>query len=314
MTNFTAQNKAGAHHQGPQRWESRLFLAFGAAQLIAGAVFFFAFNWRDLPDPVKIALPQATMVFGFFIWAILGRASRLGAVFGLLATVMIGVSMGVVGQVYQLGADPWRLFAIWAAFALPLSMITRSDAQFALWFAIATIAWFLFAGQAWLPDPAWAEPETITAALFTLAATAVLFIRERMADGASRWLRWVMAATALFAALAGSLREVIDGQHILAEGVVATIALFATAGILFTGYRLWRPDKPVQAMAMFGLAAWVGVLGVRFVFTVMRPDSLGEIALSLFLSAGWVAGVTVALATGFRRFLKDDASSARAAS
>ena len=114
----TARQVTGRPENGPQRWAFALFVAFGAAQLIAGAVFFFAYNWRDLSDPVKVALPQAALVLGFLVWAVLPRASRLGAVAGLLATVMIGVSMGVVGQVYQLGADPGRLFAVWAALAL----------------------------------------------------------------------------------------------------------------------------------------------------------------------------------------------------
>ena len=47
-----------AEGPGPGRWPGALFVFFGAAQLVAGAVMFFAYNWRDLPDLAKIALPQ----------------------------------------------------------------------------------------------------------------------------------------------------------------------------------------------------------------------------------------------------------------
>lgn len=293
--------RTGPQH-GPQHWTFALFIAFGAAQLIAGIVFFFAYNWRALPDMAKIELPQAIMVLGFVLWAALPRASRLGAVAGLAATTMIGVSMGVVGQVYQLGADPWRLFAIWAALALPIALVTRSDAQLALALIVASVGYALYAEDvmwALLPEN---HRESIILGAYAILAACVLVARDEIAGGAPSWLRWLLAAAALGAALVGGMSDLFGGRHIFAEGYAASLALFAVAGTLFI---LYRRDGPVRAMALFALAAWIGALGVRIVFSG-DVNSAAEVALALFLAALFVVADTAALAAALRHFSKQE--------
>jgi uncharacterized membrane protein len=290
--------------QGPQHWAFALLLAFGAAQLISGAVFFFAYNWRDLSDPVKIALPQAAMILAFLVWALLPRASRLGAVAGLAATVMIGVSMAVVGQVYQLGADPWRLFAIWAALALPIAVLMRSDAQFALALAVATAGYALYANEVmWdlLPE-GWRESLIIGA--YAALAACVLIGRDAISVGAPSWLRWLLAAAALGVALTGGIGDLFNGRHAFDQSFVASLALFAVAAALFFAR---RHDGPVRAMALFALAAWIGALGIRTIFTG-EPNSAGEVAFALFLAALFVVADTAALAAALKHFNKQASS------
>lgn len=294
--------RAGPQHgpqQGPQRWAFALFLAFGAAQLIAGLAYFFAYNWRALPDMAKIALPQAVMVFGFMLWAALPRPSRLGAVAGLAASAMIGVSMAVVGQVYQLGADPWRLFAIWAAFVLPLAAVMRSDAQLALAAAAGSIAYFLYTDEA--IRPLLSEPQSVILAVYTAAAAACLFLREAVSGGAPRWLRSLLVFAALSAATIGGFADIFDGRHAFDRRFWASLALLAAAAAFFSFYRYRRPDRPVQALAMFAAALWAGALGVRTIFSDGDIDSAAHAAGLFFLSACWIVAVTGALAIGFKR-------------
>ena len=296
----TARQVTGRPENGPQRWAFALFVAFGAAQLIAGAVFFFAYNWRDLSDPVKVALPQAALVLGFLVWAVLPRASRLGAVAGLLATVMIGVSMGVVGQVYQLGADPWRLFAIWAALAVPVALIARSDAQFSLALVVASVFYVLYANEVmWERLPEDWRASFLYGAYAVFAACALIG-RDGVAGGAPSWLRWLLAAACLGAALTGGIGDLFNGRHMFADGFAASLALFAVAAALLF---LYRHDGPVRAMALFALAAWVGALGIRTIFTG-EPNSAGEVALALFLAALFVVADTAALAAALKHFNK----------
>lgn len=296
------QSSLGTLQTQPQTWPPVLFLVFGGAQLIAAVIFFFAYNWRDLSDLMKIAAPQAAMALGFIIWVALGSRSRLGALGGILATIMIGVSMGVVGQVYQLGADPWRLFAIWAAFALPLAIIARNDAHFAVWFAIATVAWFAFAAQVWSPHLPEATRASIIPAVYVIAAIAVLFVREQIMTGAPGWLRWLIVAVALFVGLSGAGLELFGWRGLFKNGLFSSFALLAACAALFAAYRQWRPDKPVQAMAMFAVAAWAAATGVRLIVTIDAKGA-GDISVLLFMSAGWIIAMTWVLALGFRRFI-----------
>jgi uncharacterized membrane protein len=261
---------------------------------------FFAYNWRDLPDLAKIALPQAAMVLAFVLFAIAPRSSAIGAVAGVAATTMIGVSMGVVGQVYQLGADPWTLFAAWAAFALPLALVARSDAQFALWFLIATIAYFLWADVHL--DAKLAGMRTAIPAIYSAAALGVLLVRDfaaaRLAGQGPSWQRWLFAAAALLPAGAAAFSEVA-ATRAFEDGAVGTFALAGVAGALYVVYRVIRPDRPVRALALFAVAVVLGGAGVRAVWR-NDFDGAGAFAIGFFLSALIVVAVTAGLAALLR--------------
>lgn len=289
---------------GPARWAFALFIFFGAAQLVSAVIMFFAYNWRDLSDMMKIALPQAAMAVAFLAWAALPKRSLLGQISGVAATVMIGVSMAVVGQVYQLGADPWTLFAIWAAFALPLAAIARSDALFAVWFMIASTAYTLWADEVLRPRLGFVG-EVIPAS-YAVLAFAVLLLRDFVASSAAgpqpRWQRWLFAAAALIPAALAGLNEAMAHKP-FEHGFYGTAALAAVGGGALFLYSFARPDRPTRALALFAIAAYVGGLGVRTVWR-MQLQSIGEIALGFLLSAVWVVGVTAVLA----RLLRSNAS------
>lgn len=285
---------SGGGKPDPANWAFALFVFFGAAQIIAGAIYFFAFNWRDLSDIAKIALPQAAMAIAFLGFALSPKKSAVGAAAGVLATVMIGVSMGVVGQVYQLGADPWQLFAIWAAFALPLAILARDDAHFAVFFLIATTAWFLWTDATWARTTQEQAPQAIYAGL----AVFLLLARE-FAGGAPRWLRWFFAASALLAALSAALGE-IDDRELFRDGFYASGVLLALVAALFGLYALWKPDRPTRALALFAAAVYVGFFGVRTIFRMDLSGS-GEMTFAFALSALWVVAVTAGLAALLRK-------------
>lgn len=298
-------NEAAGARRAPLSWAFPLAIAFGAGQVIAGVVFFFAYNWRDLPDMAKIALPQAAMVLAFLIFAALPKSSVIGRIAGIAATALIGVSMGVVGQVYQLGADPWRLFTTWAVLAAVIAAATRDDAQFALAFIVGSIAYFLYADQE--IENFIIRSETFIPAIYGVGALAVLLARET-ADAAPGWLRWLMAAMILAALTIGALMDVFgfnpNRDGIFSNGFASSIALLAIGGAMLAVYRGWRPDRPVRAMALFAIAVFIGAFGLRLLFEI-EPQGAGGASSLFFISALWLVAVTAALARALRRFVTD---------
>lgn len=282
-----------AADHAPLSWMRALFVLFGAAQVVAGIVMFFVYNWRDLPDVAKIALPQAAMALGFLGFAGLPKGSPVGQAAGAAAIVMVGVSMAVVGQVYQLGADPWGLFAIWAAFALPLALLARSDGYFAIFFIIASTAYSLWAEQVAAPN--WGLAERAIPAIYAGLAAAVLIARDfaavPFAGPAPRWQRWFFAFCALSAAAFAGLGEAMD----LFKTIYGGAALFGTAGAFYVLYLRPRPDRPTRLLALFTIALWFGALGLRLIFDLKANSAVGWSAM-LLLCALWVVGVTAVLA------------------
>lgn len=281
---------------GPKGWAFALFVFFGAAQIAAGFISFFAFNWRELSDIARIVLPQAVMIAAFLGWAALPARSAAGTIAGIIATLSIGVSMGVVGQVYQLGADPWTLFASWAALALPLALIARNDAHLAVWAAIASIAYFLYTEEVLRPVLPFGAIPAIHAGLML----ALLFIRDFAFGGAPAWQRWLFAGAALISALAGAFGDIFKSR-LFEDGAIGTFALLAASGAVFIAYSAPRPDRPARALALFAVAVLIGALGVRVIFEGGDFEGAIEAAMMLILAALWVVGVTAGLALALRK-------------
>ena len=284
-------------------WGLPLALTFGAAQIIAGVIFFFAYNWSDLSDTMKIALPQFFMAISFIAFALLPKLSMAGRIAGIIAMMMIGVSMAVVGQVYQLGADPWRLFAIWAGLAAVISAALRDDIYFALTLVIASVAYFLYTDQ----ELAWLLPQekSLIAAIYTALGASILLARENLGQPPS-WLRWLLTAAILIVATSGAIHDVM-GRYLFSNGWTATLSLIGAAGGFMTVYKGHRLDKPIRAMALFAITVFLWVLGVQTIFLTDLHEA-GGLTVMLFLSALWVLGVTWGFAKALRRFVVDAGS------
>ena len=111
-------------------------LLLGAGLLLSGIVCFFAFNWADLGRFAKFGVLQAAVAIcaGLGWWKLPNLSGRV-ALFA--AAVLVGPLLGVYGQTYQTGADPWGLFWFWALLILPWVVVAHFTA---LW--ILTIALF----------------------------------------------------------------------------------------------------------------------------------------------------------------------------
>ena len=126
------------------RWANQSLLFIGAALMLAGVVFFFAYNWSRMHAVAKFTAIEA----GVWLCAI-GSLQRgldkiAGKVLLLAASVLIGVLLAVYGQVYKTDADDWKLYSLWALLILPWTIIGRFNALWILWLVVTNAAWLLF--------------------------------------------------------------------------------------------------------------------------------------------------------------------------
>lgn len=122
----------------------RALATLAALLLGAGLIFWVAANWQAQTRQFKFLLLQALLlgsVLGALAWP-RGRTALL-----LLATLALGGLLAFIGQTYQTGADPWQLFAAWAALALLWVAAARSDALWTLWVLIAGTGMALWSGS-----------------------------------------------------------------------------------------------------------------------------------------------------------------------
>lgn len=184
--------------EAPERLTTHLIraLAWGSALLLgAGLIFWVAANWQDQTRQFKFYLLQAAVVLSVMLALVLPRA-RTAAL--LLATLVLGGLLAFIGQTYQTGADPWQLFAVWAALSLLWIVAARSDLLWAVWVLITGLAiglWsgeHLFSATDWIL-PGWRHKQALTPLLWAALVALAWAMTHSGWPIASRDARWRMA-------------------------------------------------------------------------------------------------------------------------
>ncbi|TAK82870.1 MAG: DUF2157 domain-containing protein [Betaproteobacteria bacterium] len=238
------------------RWFLDCLLLFtGVVLLAAGVVFFLAYNWRDLGRFAKFGLVELPLLATLAALWRLGLDRPAGKAALLLAALLAGALLALIGQTYQTGADTFELFAAWAVAVLPWVILGRFAALWVLWLALVNLAvslyfqafhgvlgiafgperqmWALFAinGMALVAweiteglHSRWAPQLIATAVAAIVTALAVVAIfdpRSTAAVNAAIWFAWVGATYAVY-------RRFLKDLYMLGLGALSVIVVGAT--------------------------------------------------------------------------------------
>lgn len=266
-------------------WLPRGVAVLGAALLGMGLIFWVAANWEDLGRMGRFALLQ-----GVFAAACLGAFAVPKARVPLLlvALLTIGGLFAYFGQTYQTGADPWQLFALWAALALPLCLVARSDVLWTPWMLVLSTAATLWvqahARHSWHVESE-DLPVYLAGWLAVLLACALVSPLLARWTGAGRWaLR--LGLVLLTILITGSAVSALFGSDI-ASPYWAGLALLAVAGALLSNGKFFD---------VFGLSAvtlGLNTLLVGGMTHVLFNGHGGEVGSLVML--GLLAAVLLAL-------------------
>lgn len=285
----------------PAQWRaflSRSLLFLGAALMLAGVIFFFAFNWADLGRFAKLALLEVAVAGAAAVAWQFGRTAA-GEAALTAAAILVGPLLAVYGQAYQTGADAWELFAFWAALILPWVALARMPTLWLVEIALCNVAFTLLWQQRFahgFED----ELDTVWAILALIDGGAWL-AGEFLQRGALQWPRprWPLRVLAVFAFAFASPRAFSlalgISSHLGRQWLgLALLAALAGAAYLLSR-RPERRDLFLLALAGAAVLAWFGCLIGRFLFSAM--DDVG----AMLVMALVVLGEVGALVTWLRK-------------
>jgi uncharacterized membrane protein len=277
------------------RWARMALLALGAGHLLAGIIYFFAYNWDDLTPVAKFALLQGGIVVSVVLALIVKPDRPAGQVLLIAATVLVGALLAVIGQVYQPGADAYGLFVTWTLLVFPWVLASRSAAHWLIWLVIAYAAANLYAYQVLILDERLTSAELNCA--LSVAFAIVLVAREGALSIGMQWLeaRWTRAIPAIAALLvvfwfAVSYVLGWDGD------LLATVVFLIMLAGMFAIYSRVLPDFSVVAICVGFAALFLMAVGGRILNEVLGFDiqSIGATILSLLLLVLWCSALTTA--------------------
>lgn len=281
------QRVAGLHGEPPglARLLPRAVLATGAALFGLGLVFWVAANWDSLGRFGRLALLQGVVAGGLAL--ALWRPALRGPG-GLLALLGTGALFATFGQTYQTGADPWQLFALWAALTLPLALAVRSELVWAPWALVAMVAVSLWTqahtGHRWRTDA-----DTLAVHLLGWAGTGALVLTlsplAGRLTGAGAW-SFRLAALLAVVGVTGTALGALFGSQVAPHYALGVALLAAGAGVValprsFDVFALSAAVLGLDTLLVCGLARWL--------FDGGRGDTIGRLFVLGVLAAGLLA-------------------------
>lgn len=264
----------------------RLGAQIAAAGLVGfGIILWVAAHWDGITRHQRLGLVGGALVLALAV-SLVNAARTPGLILSFLAA---GGLFALIGQTYQTGADPWQLFAVWAAVGLPLALAARADALWALWCVVVVLAitlWLAtYAPFGWMAvDPAvsiagWAIALVIAALLSPLSPISRWL-------GRTRWSFRLMLMLTVALITQSGLAAVLAGREVSALYWLAVLAVGGAAAAL-----LALPAFDLVLASVAGLALDTLLISGfgRAVFSGARDFTVPFLLVGL-AGAGLVAG------------------------
>lgn len=235
-----------------QTWADRMLLLFSAALILAGIIFFFAFNWASMPAFLKLGLIQSVMVASLTATLIKGLDNLVGKVCLLAASIFVGVLLAVYGQIYQTGADAYQLFVGWALLITLWVILAKFGGLWLIYLLLLNIAVILFFNQT-----ATDKEHQLVSTLGFLNIFA-LILREygnykKLKWISAPWLRWVILGATLFFLTSFTAALIIEiPQETTYWTAIAPILLVILLGL--TSYYCRYYSKDLFSLTMVALS------------------------------------------------------------
>lgn len=262
-----------------QRWADRMLLLFSSALILAGIVFFFAFNWAAMAAWLKLGLIE-TALLGCVVAALVKGVEQLtGKIFLLAASVFIGVLLAVYGQIYQTGADAYQLFVGWALLITGWVIVAKFGGLWLMWGILINTSIILYSEQTQNDNPE--KLCTILALVNLLFLIAREYgFHKNLSWLSGKWLRWILLGWLLFFLTSFVFMLIVDGfkQDPIAWAIAP---LFILLSLLAVTYYFCRyQSKDLFSLTMGALSVCTVVL--TLIGKVLFKASDNFLAIMLF--------------------------------
>lgn len=254
-----------------------------ACLLAAAAICFVAANWDQLGRFGRLYGLQAAMALATAAAWRLGLARAAGQAALVLAGVLLGGVLAVVGQTYQTGADTWQLFALWALLLVPWLLAAAATAMTLLWLLVAHLAAMLWLSQ-WLGD---GHAFLLAVGLADLALAWIWHRLGAHVPGLrGRTGPRLLAASALALLSLAALQDILGVPSTAGTGIAAWLL-----AVVLVAWSAWRTPRDLVLLALVALSVIVVdtfALGRLLLSTLdLLTTGIGLLALSVIGQVAW---------------------------
>lgn len=250
----------------------------GLALIAVSIVYLLAANWWMLPKFVQLFMPQVLLLGSALLSVHFAAREKLRQSLDTVSGLMLGLSLAVIGQIYQTGADSYQLFLLWALLLLPW-LYRPNIGVFALFCVVSQLAlYFYFKQSFWL-----VRAETAYLLSLNLLTGLSLIYALRYYPV----LRYLLIAVVVLISVFSMFRF-IDSNSIWYLASVLVLAL------LFSAYFYTRQQQLETSLLVAGLALSFSILIFDLTDQYLQNSAAGLLVLALLIF-GWFAAISALL-------------------
>ncbi len=274
-------------------WAGRMLLLLGSTLILAGIIFFFAYNWAEMGRFLKFGVIEAG-IMGCVIAAHQQGLKQLSAkILILSASILVGVLLAVYGQVYQTGADAFGLFLGWAVLIFAWVLIAEFAPLWLLWLVLLNTGAVFYWQQ--VGGPAHSIPYEILCLTIAALNGSALVLRElgvvlgrEWLD--NRWLRGLLLIACLVPLSIPTIHLVVESSRTEVLTLLAACVWAAVAGGGYVCYRFKLSDMPALALIVMNACVILLTFIGNLFFDVMGLDEAGGFLLFALIILAVVSG------------------------
>jgi uncharacterized membrane protein len=277
-------------------WAERMLLFLGSTLVLAGIIFFFAYNWAVMGRFLKFGLIEAGIIVCILASYLRGTSRLSGKVLLLSASVLVGVLLAVHGQTYQTGADAFEMFIGWALLIFGWVIVSEFAALWLLWLVLLNVGVILYWHQVGRPaDSIRYEFLCLAVAALNGAALALHELGRQRGFGwlSGRWLRSILLAASLVALSLPTIGLIVDFEDMVP---VSVLAVFAWAVSVMGGYACYRfklRDMVPLALIVMNLCVILLTLTAKVLFDTMGLSDSGVFLFFALVIVGVVSAAAL---------------------
>jgi uncharacterized membrane protein len=264
-----------------------VLLALGLGFLLAGIIFFFAYNWASLHRFAKMGIVGGLLLFSVIISLQGSLLLRIRRWFLLAAMILTGTLLGVYGQIYQTGADEFDFFMAWTVFSLGWAIAARFPLLWLGFVGLLNISWLTWLSQR--------QPElpSLTGLFFSgtingLAIWISVKLPARISNtNIPEWYLQALGITAVGFHTLAILNGIYNGGDVWSPWLYALITI--QWGLFFM---LGIRRQSIFWPSILGLAVIIVIAGAL----IKSSDGAGMYLLVSLIIAAGVAGLVAGIA------------------
>ena len=286
----------------------------GAVLVGLGVILFFASNWDGIDRWPKLAMILGAILFahglGFYLYYYRDHR-RVGSAMVLLACLIYGAGVHLVGQVYNVDVNDPRLMLFWFLGVFPLVYIVKSQPIQFLGLALFFLA-LGFRLPDWIDDVSRGEA-VLGASLFLVLGLFVLAV-GRMKDEItflrpySEVFQLAGLITALGSVFVLTFKDVFDsfdkGVYIQGETELGFRILIGAAGALTLALVIaaaWLHRRSGKGFALNGIEGVAIAVLLAAAFMVITVDTGSEVLYAVVFNAIFAVALLGVLVSGYLR-------------